>query len=215
MSDCAGGPIPRYARDDGIGGARDDALPASAYVGRRTTDQRRANPHRPRHPLARLRPDPPADRGPNFDWDATAFDGKVTTTVVSLRPGLDSIVLDMGRRLAVRSVNGSVGEGRSATPLRFSRPGDTISIRLPKPAGFRDTVRFTIDYRGKITQGRGLYFFKAEPGGRTGRSRSTAAAGPTGIPTGFRPTGLRTTRPPGIWSPRSRPVTRWSPTGGW
>ncbi len=37
-------------------------------------------------------------------------------------------------------------------------------MKLPKAAGFRDTVRFTIDYRGKITQGRGLYFFKAEPG---------------------------------------------------
>ncbi len=37
----------------------------------------------------------------NFDWDATAFDGNVTTTVASLRPGLDSIVLNMGRRLAV------------------------------------------------------------------------------------------------------------------
>ncbi|HVQ47535.1 MAG TPA: hypothetical protein VMS62_11935, partial [Gemmatimonadales bacterium] len=72
----------------------------------------------------------------NFDWDATAFDGKVTTTIVSLRPGLDSIVLDMGRRLAVRSVNGSVvRRGGRAVPLRFSRPGDSISIRLPKPAG--------------------------------------------------------------------------------
>ncbi len=108
----------------------------------------------------------------NFDWDATAFDGKVTTTIVSLRPGLDSIVLDMGRRLAVRSVNGSVGrKGGRATPLRFSRPGDSISIRLPKPAGFRDTVRFTVDYRGKIRQGRGLYFFKAEA-----RSPASAAA---------------------------------------
>ncbi len=101
----------------------------------------------------------------NFDWDATAFDGKVTTTIVSLRPGLDSIVLDMGRRLAVRSVKGTVGKsGGRAVPLRFSRPGDSITVRLPKPAGFRDTVRFTIDYRGKIRQGRGLYFFKAEPG---------------------------------------------------
>ena len=36
----------------------------------------------------------------NFDWNATAFDGNVTTTVVSLQPGLDSIVLNMGRRLA-------------------------------------------------------------------------------------------------------------------
>ena len=37
-------------------------------------------------------------------------------------------------------------------------------VRLPRPAGFRDTVRFTVDYHGKITQGRGLYFFKADPG---------------------------------------------------
>jgi len=40
----------------------------------------------------------------NFDWDATAFDGKVTTTIVSLRPGLDSIVLDM-ERAATEIVN--------------------------------------------------------------------------------------------------------------
>ncbi len=95
----------------------------------------------------------------NFDWNATAFDGNVATTVVALRPGLDSIVLAMGNRLAVRSVTGARG-----VPLKFSRLGDTIVVRLPRPAGFRDTVRFTIDYRGRITQGRGLYFFKAEPG---------------------------------------------------
>ncbi|MEA2722741.1 MAG: aminopeptidase, partial [Gemmatimonadales bacterium] len=95
----------------------------------------------------------------NFDWNATAFDGNVTTTVVSLLPGLDSIVLAMGRRLEVRSVRGARG-----APVQFSRPGDSIVVRLPRPAGFRDTVRFTIDYRGRITQGRGLYFFKAEPG---------------------------------------------------
>jgi aminopeptidase N len=95
----------------------------------------------------------------NFDWNVTAFDGNVATTVVSLRPGLDSLVLAMGRGLAVRSVTGARGAA-----LKFSRPGDTIVVRLPRPAGFRDTVRFTIDYRGRISQGRGLYFFKAEPG---------------------------------------------------
>ena len=99
----------------------------------------------------------------NFDWDATAFDGKVTTTVVSLRPGLDSIVMDMGRRLAVRSVT-MESRSRVRSPLRFARLGDTLIVRLAKAAGFRDTVRFTVDYHGKITQGRGLYFFKAEPG---------------------------------------------------
>ncbi|MEO8090698.1 MAG: M1 family aminopeptidase [Gemmatimonadales bacterium] len=108
----------------------------------------------------------------NFDWNATAFDGNVTTTVVSLRPGLDSIVLAMGRRLEVRKVTmdqaGPLKPASARPPVRpslqFNRPGDSIVIRLPKPVGFRDTVRFTIDYRGKVTQGRGLYFFKAEPG---------------------------------------------------
>ncbi|MFL5535084.1 MAG: M1 family aminopeptidase [Gemmatimonadales bacterium] len=115
----------------------------------------------------------------NFDWDATAFDGKVTTTIVSLRPHLDSIVLDMGRRLGVRSVNGAVGRtGGRAVPFRFTRPGDSIAIRLPKPAAFHDTVRFTVDYRGKIRQGRGLYFFKAEAG-RTHRPQQIYSGGGT------------------------------------
>jgi hypothetical protein len=52
----------------------------------------------------------------NFDWDATAFDGKVTTTLVSLRPGLDSIVMDMGHRLAVRSVTVDQGASRGKRP---------------------------------------------------------------------------------------------------
>jgi aminopeptidase N len=101
----------------------------------------------------------------NFDWDAPAFDGRVTTTIVSLRPGLDSVVLNMGRRLAVRTVTAADRRtGGQRAPFKFTRPGDSIVVRLPKSVGFRDTVRFTIDYRGRITHGRGLYFFKAEPG---------------------------------------------------
>ncbi|HEU4682024.1 MAG TPA: hypothetical protein VFS51_09775, partial [Gemmatimonadales bacterium] len=100
----------------------------------------------------------------NFDWDATAFDGKVTTTIVSLRAGLDSVVLNMGQRLAVRRMTKVDGRtGGQSTPFQFSRPGDSIVVRLAKPVGFRDTVGFTIDYHGKVTHGRGLYFFKAEP----------------------------------------------------
>jgi aminopeptidase N len=120
----------------------------------------------------------------NFDWDATAFDGNVTTTLVSLRPGLDSVVLSMGRRLGVRRVTGSVKSSRAgrntATPasLRFGRAGDTIVVRLPRAAGFRDTLRFTIDYRGQITHGRGLYFFKAEPG-RPRRTQQVYSGGGT------------------------------------
>ena len=79
----------------------------------------------------------------NFDWDATAFDGKVTTTLVSLRPGLDSVVLDMGHRLVVRRITGPC-KGKPACPsLRFTRPGDTLVVRLPRPAGFRWFPRFT------------------------------------------------------------------------
>jgi aminopeptidase N len=69
----------------------------------------------------------------------------------------------MGHRLAVRSVT-MEARSRVRSPLRFERPGDSLIVRLAKPAGFRDTVRFTVDYHCKITQGRGLYFFKAYPG---------------------------------------------------
>jgi aminopeptidase N len=119
----------------------------------------------------------------NFDWDNTAFDGKVTTTVVSLRPGLDSIVMDMGRRLAVRRVTGAVGRsGGRAVPLQFKRPGDSLVVRLSKPAGLRDTVRFTVDYYGKVTHGRGLYFFKAEPGRRHRPQQIYSGGGTDGNP---------------------------------
>ena len=105
----------------------------------------------------------------NFDWNTTSFDGKVTITLASLRPRFESIVLDMGRRLAVRRVSLECEPGKRArscprSSLRYDRPGDTLVVRLARPVGIRDTVRFTVDYRGKITHGRGLYFFKAEPG---------------------------------------------------
>jgi aminopeptidase N len=93
-----------------------------------------------------------------FDWDSTAFDGRVTTTLVALRPGLDSVVLDAGKLLEIRSV--TAGSGK----LTFSRHGDTLAVRLARPAAFHDTVRFTIDYRGKVENGRGLTFKKAEAG---------------------------------------------------
>ena len=93
-----------------------------------------------------------------FDWDSTAFDGRVVTTLVALRPGLDSVVLDAGKLLDIRSVT-----ARTAR-LAFSRHGDTLAVRLARPAAFGDTVRFTIDYRGKVENGRGLTFKKAEAG---------------------------------------------------
>ena len=108
----------------------------------------------------------------NFDWDSTAFDGRVTTTVVSLRPGLDSLVLDMGRTLEVRRVTDAARRA-----LAFARPGDSLVVRLPRPAGFGDTVRFTVDYHGRIRQGYGLYFFRDE--GRPHRPQQVYTGGGT------------------------------------
>jgi aminopeptidase N len=104
----------------------------------------------------------------NFDWDSTSFDGRVTSTLVALRPGLDSVVLDMGRTLDVRSVTPSRG---------FARPGDSLVVRLARPAAFGDTVRFTVDYHGRIRQGYGLYFFK--PDGRPHRPQQVYSGGGT------------------------------------
>lgn len=95
-----------------------------------------------------------------FDWDSLAFQGRVTTTAVSRRPGLDRIVLDAGRMLEIRQVR----QGRDT--LAFDRPGDSLVVRLPGAAGFGDTVRFVVEYRGRVAQGHGLYFLPAEPGRR-------------------------------------------------
>src|SRR6476661_7262227 len=65
-------------------------------------------------------------------------------------PSHDYDLLDMGRALGVRS----------ATPARsWAHPGDTLVVRLARPAGFGDTVRFTVDYHARLRQGQGLYFF--------------------------------------------------------
>jgi aminopeptidase N len=94
----------------------------------------------------------------HFDWDSTSFDGRVTTTVAALRPGLQAVALDMERRMEVRSVTAA---GKT---MAYDRPGDSLVVRLARPAELGDTVRFTVDYHAPIVQGRGLYFFKAEPG---------------------------------------------------
>lgn len=94
----------------------------------------------------------------HFNWDSLSFDGRVATTLVSLRPGLDSVILDAGKLLAVRSVKAGTQS------LAFARSGDTLVVRLGKAAAFRDTVRFTIAYGAKIENGNGLTFKKAEAG---------------------------------------------------
>jgi aminopeptidase N len=89
----------------------------------------------------------------DFDWDSTSFKGVVTTTLVSLRPGLDSIVLDEGKLLENTKVTASDGHA-----LRTARHGDTLVVFPPRPADYGDTVRFTVAYDGKVANGHGLTF---------------------------------------------------------
>ncbi len=93
-----------------------------------------------------------------FDWESTSLAGRVETTLRSLRPGLDSVVLDAGAGLEVDSVTGAGGRS-----LRWSHPGDTLVVHLAGSASFGDTVRFRIDYRARIRNGRGLTFLEAGP----------------------------------------------------
>jgi aminopeptidase N len=89
----------------------------------------------------------------DFNWDSTSFAGSVTTTLVTLSPGLDSVILDAGHRLVIRSVT-----AQSGAALRHSEHGDTLVIHLGAPAALHATVRFTIDYDGHIDSGNGLTF---------------------------------------------------------
>src|SRR5580658_7055828 len=69
----------------------------------------------------------------DFNWDSTSFVGTVATTVVALRPAFDSVILDAGSLLTIRSVTSSGGA------LRYAHHGDTLVVHLPRPVAFHDT----------------------------------------------------------------------------
>src|SRR2546429_7420161 len=85
----------------------------------------------------------------NFDWDSTSLDGRVTTTLVALRPRLDSVILDAGSRLIIARI----ADGRGAT-LRSERHGDTLVVHPARPIAFHDTLRFSIDYHAPRSEER-------------------------------------------------------------
>src|SRR2546428_9251870 len=106
----------------------------------------------------------------NFDWDSTSLDGRVTTTLVALRPGLDSVILDAGKRLVVSRVVDARG-----TTLRSAAHGDTLVVYPASPLASNDTLRFSIDYHARIDNGRGLTFI--EPEGREHRPQQIWSQG--------------------------------------
>jgi len=92
-----------------------------------------------------------------FDWDSTSFEGRVTTTLVALRPGMDSIILDAGALLAIKQVTNPAG-----AKLRFATHGDTLVVFPAAPIRFGDSTRFTIAYHGRVTNGKGFTFISPE-----------------------------------------------------
>jgi aminopeptidase N len=93
----------------------------------------------------------------DFDWDSTSFEGNVVTTLVALRPGLDSIVLDEGALLHNTSVTGP-----DRADLRTARHGDTLVVFPATPVAFGDTLTFTVAYHGKVRSGRGLTYITTD-----------------------------------------------------
>ena len=93
----------------------------------------------------------------DFNWDSTSFDGSVTTTLVALRPGFDSAILDEGALLENTRVTDRAGHA-----LRTSRHSDTLVVFPAAPAGFGDTLVFTVTYHAKVKSGSGLTFITTD-----------------------------------------------------
>ncbi len=93
----------------------------------------------------------------NFNWDSSSFEGRVATTLVARRAALDSVILDAGAKLVLKSVTA----GGGAT-LRTARHGDTLVVFLAKPIALGDTARFNISYHGVVESGQGLTYINRE-----------------------------------------------------
>lgn len=93
----------------------------------------------------------------NFNWDSTSLDGRVTTTLVALRAGLDSVILDAGRLLAIEGATNARG-----ARLRTASHGDTLIVYPARALAFHDTLRFALAYHARIDNGRGLTFILSE-----------------------------------------------------
>ena len=92
-----------------------------------------------------------------FDWDSLSFEGTVVTTLVALRPGLDSIVLDEGALLVNTAVT-----ARDGAALRSARSRDTLVVYPARPLAFGDTLTFTVAYHGRVKDGNGLTFITSD-----------------------------------------------------
>ncbi len=95
-----------------------------------------------------------------FDWDSLSFSGRVTVSLRALRPAFDSVVLDAGALLDITAV--SAGGATRPARLAFEHLRDTLVVHLARPVAMGDTVRFTVEYLGRVKNGDGLTFIDAD-----------------------------------------------------
>jgi aminopeptidase N len=116
-----------------------------------------------------------------FDWDSLSFTGRTELTLVP-RAGADSLVLAAHRRIEVARVELLPRRaGGAAAPLRFTRPRDTLVVRLARRAGARDTLRVRVAYRARMEQGRGMFFIPRREG-HAGTPQVYTSGGTDGTP---------------------------------
>jgi len=140
--------------------------------------------------IPRLRPGASAHRGAqNFDWDSTSLDGRVTTTLVALRPGLDSVILDAG--------NGSSVTRRRcprARHLRTTAHGDTLVVYIRAPDGLPTTRCAFRSTTTAVSTTVAADVSSSRRDGSTGRKQIWSHGRTTTTISGSRPTTSRTTR---------------------
>ncbi len=96
----------------------------------------------------------------DFNWDSSSFEGVVTTTLRSLKPGTRLGRARRGGAAAdlVESVSGAGGPG-AALLAGTAILSSSVSRRA---VAFGDTVRFRMTYHGRVENGRGLTFIEAD-----------------------------------------------------
>jgi len=90
----------------------------------------------------------------NVDMDQKAFGGETTVTLISLRDGLATCVLD-AEEYKVTSVRNDYG-----VPLAFTQSDTELAVTLTKPAKLGESVTFTCAYAGRDPK-IGLHFVEA------------------------------------------------------
>ena len=113
--------------------------------------------------------------------------GTVSTTLIALRPGLDSVMLDAGALLGIKRVTDDGGRGASHEPPR--RHARRASRHARSPSATRFASRSTTPAKSRT-----VAVSPSSTSARTRRARSGARARTTTTTTGSRPTTSRTTR---------------------